>query len=83
MAVRAPKPPPVRITLTLDVLRAAGRIVLLANGRGKAAAVRAVLDGPAPDVPASLLTGDVTDLVVDADAAPEDSEMNEGRNHAL
>jgi 6-phosphogluconolactonase len=63
----APKPPPERVSLGLDALSAAGRIVLLVAGAGKAEALARVLDGPDPDVPASLL--DRSRLTVIADAA--------------
>jgi 6-phosphogluconolactonase len=66
----APKPPPERITLTLDVLRAAGRCVLLASGAPKADAVAAVLAGPSVDVPASLLREGSLEMIIDDAAAP-------------
>ncbi|HEV3230250.1 MAG TPA: 6-phosphogluconolactonase [Solirubrobacteraceae bacterium] len=65
----APKPPPERITLTLDMLGAAGRCLMLATGASKAAAVSAVRAGPDPRVPASLLRGTTLELIVDAAAA--------------
>src|SRR5581483_4187015 len=55
VAVTAPKPPPHRITLTLPVFRAARSIVILATGAAKANAVAAVLAGPDPRMPASLV----------------------------
>ena len=66
----APKPPPDRITLTVPVLRAARSIVFLATGDEKAEAVRGLLAGPDPAVPASLLGGERTEVIVDRDAAP-------------
>ena len=66
----APKPPPERITLTMDVLRAARRCVLLASGASKADAVAAVLAGPNPAVPASLLREGRLEMIVDDAAAP-------------
>jgi 6-phosphogluconolactonase len=66
----APKPPPERITLTMDVLRTARRCVLLASGASKADAVAAVLAGPNPTVPASLLREDRLEMIVDDAAAP-------------
>ena len=69
----APKPPPDRITLTAPVLRAARSIVFLATGAEKADAVRGLLAGPNPEVPASLLGGDRTEVIVDRAAAPPDS----------
>ena len=69
----APKPPPDRITLTVEVLLAARSIVFLATGAEKADAVRALLAGPDPAVPSSLLGGDRTEVIVDRDAAPPDA----------
>jgi 6-phosphogluconolactonase len=66
----APKPPPERITLTLDVLRAARRCVLLASGASKAGPVAAVLAGPDPNVPASLLREGRLEMIIDDAAAP-------------
>jgi 6-phosphogluconolactonase len=63
----APKPPPDRVSLTLPVLRAAARSVLLASGAGKATAVARMLGAADAAVPASLL--DRERLVVVADAA--------------
>lgn len=69
----APKPPPDRITLTVPVLRAARSIVFLATGDEKAEPVRRLLSGPDPAVPASLLGGDRTEVIVDRDAAPPEA----------
>jgi 6-phosphogluconolactonase len=66
----SPKPPPERITLSLAVLRAARRCLLLATGASKAAAVNAMLGKPSRDVPASLLRGERLTVIVD-DAAAE------------
>jgi 6-phosphogluconolactonase len=66
----APKPPPERVTLSLPVLRAARRCLLLATGSGKAAAVGAVLAGPDPDVPASLLASGRLHVLIDDAATP-------------
>lgn len=63
----APKPPPDRLTFTLDMIAASGRIVLLVAGEGKAEALAKVLAGPDPDVPASLL--DRSKLTIIADEA--------------
>jgi 6-phosphogluconolactonase len=66
----APKPPPERVTLSLPMLRAARHCLLLATGAGKAPALAAVLAGPDPRVPASLLASERLHVVVDAAAAP-------------
>jgi len=67
----APKPPPDRVSLTLDALRAAGAALILAAGEGKAQAVAATVSGPDPAVPASLLADGALELIVDQAAARE------------
>jgi 6-phosphogluconolactonase len=67
----SPKPPPERITLTLPVLRAARRCVLLATGTSKADAVDAMLAEPSRHVPASLLRRGRLSVIVDDAASPE------------
>jgi len=67
----SPKPPPDRVSLTLDVLRAARRSVILAVGDAKASAVAGVLSGPNPGVPASLLADGPLELIIDRAAARE------------
>ena len=66
----APKPPPDRVSLTLDVLRAARRSLILAVGEAKASAVAGVLSGPDAGVPASLLA-DGLELILDRAATRE------------
>jgi 6-phosphogluconolactonase len=66
----SPKPPPERITLSLAVLRAAQRCLLLATGAGKADAVDAMLGEPSRHVPASLLRRERLTVIVDDAAAP-------------
>jgi 6-phosphogluconolactonase len=67
----SPKPPPERITLSLAVLRAARRCLLLATGAGKADAVSAMLAEPSRHVPASLLRRERLTVIVDDAAAPD------------
>jgi 6-phosphogluconolactonase len=67
----APKPPPDRVSLTLDALRAARRSLILAVGDGKASAVAGVVSGPDPGIPASLLADGPLELIVDRTAARE------------
>ena len=69
--LRAPKPPPERVTLALNVLRAARHCVMIATGAGKADAVAAVIAGPDRHVPASLLRTGRLELVVDDAASPK------------
>lgn len=60
----APKPPPDRVTLTLAALRGARRVIVLATGAGKAAAVDRA--GRA-EVPAGMVPG--AEWILDAAAA--------------
>jgi 6-phosphogluconolactonase len=66
----SPKPPPERITLSLAVLRAARRCLLLATGAGKADAIAAALAEPNHHVPASLLRRERLTVIVDDAASP-------------
>ena len=66
----SPKPPPERITLSLAVLRAARRCLLLATGAGKADAIAAALAEPSRHVPASLLRRERLTVIVDDAASP-------------
>jgi 6-phosphogluconolactonase len=66
----SPKPPPERITLSLPVLRAARRCLLLATGAGKADAIAAALAEPTKHVPASLLVRERLTVIVDDAASP-------------
>jgi 6-phosphogluconolactonase len=65
----APKPPPDRVSLTLDVLRAARAAAILAVGDGKAGPAAATLAGASPHVPASLLAEGPLELILDRAAA--------------
>ena len=72
VAVRdSPKPPPTRISLTLDSLRRADEVWFLASGTGKAEAVRDAFTGSDVDaVPAAGPRGLTRTLwLLDADAA--------------
>nr|WP_300500803.1 6-phosphogluconolactonase [uncultured Rhodococcus sp.] len=54
----SPKPPPVRITLTLPAIRRAKHVWLLVAGTGKAEAVAAAVGGADPDdIPSAGATG--------------------------
>lgn len=66
----SPKPPPERVTLSLPVLRAARRCVMLALGAEKATAVAAMLARPTRHVPASLLLRERLSVIVDDAASP-------------
>jgi 6-phosphogluconolactonase len=66
----SPKPPPERITLSLAVLRAARRCLLLATGVGKRDAVQGALGPATPHVPASLLRKERLMLIGDDAASP-------------
>ncbi len=65
----SPKPPPVRITLTLPTLGTATEVWLLASGSGKADAVREALTVSPATVPAAKVHGRERTLwLVDTDA---------------
>ncbi|HEX2702507.1 MAG TPA: 6-phosphogluconolactonase [Solirubrobacteraceae bacterium] len=67
----APKPPPDRVSLSLEVLRAARSCVLLASGTGKASALAKALGEPTAAVPSSLLARERLTVIADADALSE------------
>jgi 6-phosphogluconolactonase len=69
VAVTASKPPSRRITLTFPVFERAASILILAPGAAKADAIAAVLRGPDPRYPASLLPADRTTILTDAAGA--------------
>lgn len=66
----SPKPPPQRVTLSLAMLRAARRCLLLATGSSKSDAMSAALGPPSRHVPASLLRRERLTAIVDDRAGP-------------
>jgi 6-phosphogluconolactonase len=64
----APKPPPDRVSLSLEQLRAARACVLLASGSGKAEALAGALGPPTREVPSSLLAREKLTVIADAEA---------------
>jgi 6-phosphogluconolactonase len=62
----SPKPPPERVTLTLEAIRDAGRVIILATGAGKADAVARAKRG---EVPAGMIDG--AQWLIDRAAAGE------------
>ena len=68
----APKPPPGRVTLTLEFLGSARERVLLAVGAGKSSAVTELFSGSRSEqFPASLLPDQSTTLLCDQAAAAQ------------
>jgi 6-phosphogluconolactonase len=65
----SPKPPPERITLTLPVLQAARRCLVIATGQEKAGAISSMLGEPTERVPASLLSRQRLSVIVDDNAS--------------
>ena len=66
----SPKPPPERITLTLEKLNEGRRIALMVSGEGKSEALSHVLAGPDRHWPASLLDRRRLQILADAAALP-------------
>jgi 6-phosphogluconolactonase len=64
----APKPPPDRVSLSLELLRAARSTILLATGAAKAQALARALGPPDPAVPSSLLERERLTVIADAAA---------------
>ena len=74
VAVRdSPKPPPIRLSLTLPAIRAAQQVWILASGAEKAEAVALALSGAGPDrVPAAAARGrQQTLFLLDREAASQ------------
>ncbi|NNH75170.1 6-phosphogluconolactonase [Nocardia uniformis] len=69
----SPKPPAVRVTLTLPAIRRARHVVLIVAGEAKAAAVAAALNGASPlDIPAAgALGSESTTWLLDDTAAAD------------
>lgn len=69
----SPKPPAVRITLTLPAIRRARHVILIVSGEAKAAAVAAALNGASPlDIPAAGAIGaESTTWLLDSTAATD------------
>lgn len=69
----SPKPPPLRVSLTFDAIRAAREVWIVVSGAEKAAGVRAGLSGaPVAESPVAGAAGrDLTLWLVDAAAAGE------------
>ena len=67
----SPKPPPLRLTLSLDVLAGARDVVVAAFGTTKAAAVAEALQDPASELPLALLLRRASraTVMLDEDAA--------------
>jgi 6-phosphogluconolactonase len=66
----SPKPPPQRVSLTLPALRASTEVWIIADGQGKADALRLALSGAGPvQVPAAAARGRERTLVIIDEAA--------------
>jgi 6-phosphogluconolactonase len=66
----SPKPPPERVSLTLNKLNSARAIILLTSGAEKRPALERVLAGPDPATPASLLDRVKLEVIADEAALP-------------
>lgn len=69
------KPPPERVSLTIPALRAAGQLLLLVTGSGKAEALARTLNAQGVEAPASLLPADRL-LVIADEAALEQARAD-------
>lgn len=64
----SPKPPPDRVTMSLDTIGAARSVVLLVTGAGKADALARSMGEPSLEAPASLLPRERLEIVADRPA---------------
>lgn len=64
----SPKPPPERVTMSLDTIGAARSILLLVTGAGKADALARSLGEPSLEAPASMLPRERLQVVADRPA---------------
>ncbi|MEU8899687.1 6-phosphogluconolactonase [Nocardia sp. NPDC048505] len=71
--VNSPKPPPVRVTLTLPAVRRSRHVMLIVGGSAKAEAVAAAIGGAKPvDIPAAGAQGTESTLwLLDQEAAAQ------------
>jgi 6-phosphogluconolactonase len=68
----SPKPPPDRISLTLEVINESREVWFLVSGRDKAAAARQALEGGQPPVPAAGVSGVASTVwLLDEEAAAD------------
>jgi 6-phosphogluconolactonase len=67
----SPKPPPERVTMSLDTLGEARSLLLLVTGAGKADALARTLGEPTLEAPASLLPRERLEVVADRAALGE------------
>jgi 6-phosphogluconolactonase len=67
----SPKPPPERVTMSLDTLGAARSLLLLVTGEDKVDALARTLGEPSLDAPASLLPHERLEVVADRAALGE------------
>jgi 6-phosphogluconolactonase len=67
----SPKPPPRRLTMTMPVLTAAGTVIVVALGRGKADVVRAAIEDPESPLPVAIMAREArrTVFLLDPEAA--------------
>lgn len=64
----SPKPPPRRITVTMEVLNAARRVAFIANGGGKAEVIKSIIAENNPQYPPSQIQRNI-EWFIDEEAA--------------